>query len=529
MSVNIPFQDDFDALLEPTVKILKGNYDGIRGFWNILYTQDDERRIVVDRLVSYWVYLLNGSLDLRIMMVLGISTYLILLGLFINWFRQENINWLYFLPIPFLLFTPINYGAVYWAMIPMQHIAVFIWSFLALWLLSRHSVGWFALGIVAAIIALYSDVTGTFLFLAGALVLFVQKKFKRLGVWGLVMGLLVFYYYYQLKVPDFRPPISENLRHFDSLLQILVTMPGMIVDIFPTLSDKIRLVIAGVAGLIILALVIWLFIPFIKKVLIKKQTPYANEVWVWGCLAFLFIVFSVFALGRASEGAGSILTNRYKHMFVYWILFIYLLLLRTPIFRHNPKILSTAGLGIALLYFFNAYFQNWEAVDYYRKVLLTDAYEWKNNRAIPSSPIYVAVRKPVDTIYEESIATGVYEMPSFYFERLANAPIKGSTPVEVENGQDFITFRFPEVSRDLGKNEGAYVILQAGSELHFFPTKNNHRSVLGVLRTGRYYHDGATSISILKKYLNASQFKLYAGVIKDNEYFRLSTGEEITL
>jgi hypothetical protein len=529
MAVNVPFQDDFDALLEPTVKLQTGNYSRVEGFWEILYTQDDERRIVINRLTSYLIQLTTGNLDLRILMTLGLASYLLFIWMLAEWFRQEQIYPVYFLPIPFLLFTPINYTAVFWAMIPLQHIAVFVWAFLALWCMSRASRGSFTTGLMVAIIALYSDVSGSFILLSGALVLLAQKKLKRLVVWLVVLGGLVGYYYYNLKVPDFRPPISENLKHFDSLLQILLTMPGMIVDVFPTLPDRLRLAFAGLAGLVSLGVLAGLLVPFLRQLLVRKQQPAENDVWIWGSLLFIFTVFAAFALGRAAEGGGSILIPRYKHMFVYWTIFCYLLLLKTPLCKRNVRKLGTLALGISLLYFATAYFQNWEAIDYYRKVLLTDAYQWKNNRAIPSSPIYVAMREPVDAIYEQSIEAGVYRMPSFYFESLLTAPVQGTTPVTIEDSPDFIRFHFPEIQRGLSKNEGAYVLLQAGSEVHVFPTKNSHRTFLGAIRSGQYYHHGATSISILKKYLGQPRYTLYAGVIRDGKYFRLATNTPIDL
>lgn len=138
-TVNIPYQDDIDAILESTSAIAEGT-GSIREFWSALSKQDDERRIVVVRLVACVMYWISGSIDFRMIALVGICSYLVFLKLVFAWFRSEpNLSLVLLLPVPYLLFSNFNYVALYQAMVPLQHIAVYVWGFASIWLVARNT------------------------------------------------------------------------------------------------------------------------------------------------------------------------------------------------------------------------------------------------------------------------------------------------------------------------------------------------------------------------------------------------------
>ncbi len=216
MVVNIPFQDDLDGLLDPTTRLSRG-WDSFSEFWNVLYMQDDERRIVMDRLLSFGIYKLEGELYLPHLMLIGVASYLAFLALIVAWFKEHReVSPYFLLIIPYILFVQNNYGALYCSIVVNQHITVYIWGFVSLWFISRSSAFDFVLALFFAILALYSDVTGFVILLIGGGILFLQKKHKRLIVWVAIMGTLCAYYFLSTqgtRVPPFVQRQSQPLGY----------------------------------------------------------------------------------------------------------------------------------------------------------------------------------------------------------------------------------------------------------------------------------------------------------------------------
>jgi hypothetical protein len=528
-SVNNPFQDDLDGLLNPIAQIVKTK-PTFWGFLDIIFQQDDERRPIMVRLVSYWVYLVKGSLDFQWVALIGILTYFIFLGLIYTWFKkQPSISPFYFLPIPFVLFTHINYEALYWSMIPLQHIAVFIWAFLSIWFLTQTSRrSFFILAIFLGLICLSSDVTGNVLLVVGTCVLLVKRQYLRAGLWLVVMGIAVFFYFRGLSVPNFRPSLSENLKNVSEIIKMIVGMCGCFFDVSFITSESKRTFLSLLMGGVSLLFTGYYFFIFIKKVYSDYKQIKQYEIWLWGCLTVLFITFVIFSLGRASFGINSILTNRYKHMFIFWGILNYLLLLQTPLFRTHVRLTTKLTLAAAVLFCMNSYFQVWVEMDYMRKVIITDTYGWYHNRAIPSSPIYLAVKNIVDEMYLDGLNTGVYKPNKYPFEKLVDAPVKGKAKVMLEESRYIVTFVVPALKRGLGADDGIYIVLKSQKNTHILPTKNPRYWFREMLKKRKYYQDVAHSINYTKSFLSPEiPYQVYLGVLQGNQQYCLETGIEV--
>ncbi|KAA6439970.1 hypothetical protein FEM33_09715 [Dyadobacter flavalbus] len=527
MSVNVPYQDDVDAILGPVGQWATGVKGPVQ-LWEILTTQDDERRIIMVRLMAIISYSILGFLDFRIVAFFGIATYLVFLLLIFKWFKEENkVPFYLFLPVPFIIFTQVNFGALYQSMVPLQHIAVYVWAFASIWCLSRRTAFYFSLGIFFGLLSIFSDVTGVLILVVGALTLAVQREKLKFLIWVSLIAPPVILYFHNLVVPDFRPSMSDNLLHWDIMIAIVIAMPGMIADVFPRLPDDKRIWIALVSGLIILGFVSYEFIYLIKKVLYGKSDVSLNEIWIWGCIIFLLLTFTAFAFGRAAEGTKSILLNRYKHMFLFWGVLTYLLFLKTSWIKGSYKKAGFICLGLSILYFVNGYFQVWGELDFFRKIILADAYGWSKNRVVPSAPIYLSVKSVVDPMYENCLNHGTYRFPDLPFTDLTKIPVRGYTHVEVNSGQ-FISVLVPEFKRKSGFDDGAYVILKSRKNMHVLPAQNPQSSLFGLLTTGQFYQGYASSYPLLNQYLTANEeYEVILGVIDGGNKYLLTTGKRI--
>ncbi|GGB91074.1 hypothetical protein [Dyadobacter sediminis] len=527
MSVNVPFQDDVDAILGPVGQWAAGVKGPVQ-LWEILTTQDDERRIIMVRLMAIISYSILGFLDFRVVAFLGIATYLVFLLLIFKWFKEENkVPFYLFLPVPFIIFTQVNFGALYQSMVPLQHIAVYVWAFASIWCLSRRTTSHFSFGILFGLLSVFSDVTGVLILVVGALTLVVQREKLKFLIWVILIAPTVILYFHNLVVPDFRPSMSDNLSHVDSMIAIVIAMPGMMADVFPKLPDDKRIWLALMSGLIILGFISYEFILLVKKVLYGKYEISSNEIWIWGCIVFLLLTFTAFAFGRAAEGTKSILLNRYKHMFLFWGVLNYLLFLKTSWIRGSYKKAGFICLGLSILFFVNGYFQVWGELDFFRKIILADAYGWSKNRVVPSAPIYVSVKSVVDPMYENSLNQGTYKFPEMPFTNLSKIPVKGFANVEIDNGP-FISVTIPEFKRKSGFDDGAYVILKSRKNTHVLPAQNQQSSLPGFFMTGQFYQGHATSYPLLNQYLATNEeYEVILGVIDEGNKYLLTTGKKI--
>jgi hypothetical protein len=527
MAVNVPFQDDVDAILGPVGEWAAGVKSSAK-LWEILTTQDDERRIIMVRLVAIISCSLLGFLDFRVVAFSGILTYLVLFIIVFQWFKEEKeLPFFLLLPMPFLLFTQVNFGALYQSMIPLQHIAVYVWAFVSIWCLTKGPIVYFYFGIFFGILSIFSDVTGVIILIVGALTLAVQRKKLRLLSWIVLIMPVVLLYFHNLVVPDFRPSMSDNLSQWDSMITIVIAMPGMIADVFPKFPNDTRICIALIAGLISLSFILYEFILFIKKVLFKTAPVSSNEIWLWGCIIFLLITFSVFAFGRAAEGAKAILLNRYKHMFLFWGILNYLLFLKTSWANGRYKKIGFISLGFSILYFANGYFQVWGELDFFRKTMLADAYGWSKNRVVPSAPIYLSVKSVVDPMYENSLNQRMYQFPVFPFTDINQIPVKGLASLKIDAGE-FIYVTIPEFKRGLGFDDGVYVIFKSKKNMHVIPAQNLQSSVVGFITTGHFYQGHATSYPLLSRYLSVNEdYEIILGVINGKNKYLLKTDRRI--
>jgi hypothetical protein len=529
MSVNVPFQDDFDGLLEPVLHF-HTHSTSLSEFWKLMFTQDDERRIVVDRLIATGIYQFTGQLNLRWMVNAGALNLLVLLGVIAAWFKNSNTRWLLFVPMPWFLFTIQFYETIFWAMIPFQHLAVFVWAILTLWLLSRGGTTYTVLAFATAVLTIFADVTGSFVLVAGALLLASTQRWKAAVVWLLAIGALVFYYFYGLEIPDYRPKFSENVTDPFRLIGILLALFGLWSDPGPLFPQSFREVVAIAVGVSSLSLVVVLFMKDALPLLRRRKILPKNQAFLWGSICFIGAVLVVLATGRAAEGLESIFQPRYRHMYICWLIFLYLLAVQYRPNWFQSKRSITGILVGAMLFGVNAYVSYWGELDRYRKVFLADAYQWFHNRALPSSPIYLALRERVDTIYEGVYEEGIYLPEKYPFATLPSAPVNGVANIEMSVSHGSLNFAVHDLKRKWGKNDGAYLILRSPEgEIQILPAHHPQRPWHRLLLDGSYYYPGAEIDRYATQFLHSKVYDVEVGVIEGKNQYRLLTGKQLRL
>ncbi|MBO0933374.1 hypothetical protein [Fibrella aquatilis] len=529
-AVNVPFQDDYDALFEPVMALSHGP-NSLAKIWKVYATQDDERRIITDRFVAHMQYLFTGQLSFRTQTLIGSLVLLVVLAVFMAWFHRSQLPWLWAVPIPFVLFNIQYYDAVFWSMIPLQHIGVYVWGMLAIWWLSRNTRFFFWLALLATAVSVLSDVTGILLLPVGAVLLIGQHRWQRLAIWLLVVGGMVGLYMHGLEVPPYRPSLADNLKHPLVIIQLWLAMQGLWADVLPHAGLSGRVVLTIGCGLV----AIWLWGSAmwgsIRAYFTNRQLPSGQDLFLYGGLLFLLGTFTLFAAGRALEGVNAAFISRYRVLYLLWLILLYLLILS----RLNKKTLSNrlAGwgmVGCSLFFCLNTYFQSWNDFTLFRQTLLADLHGWRYNRALPSSPIYLNYRVAIDTLFENGMKRGIFQYENPGYDALRTAPVVGKTEVVVQQTASFVSVTVPQQpGAGSAPPDAVFVLLRTKTgAVHIFPTKATTYSPLTALRRQQYTTSPYTAIPILRNYLRSSVYAVEVGVWRGGEKVRYQTGQVIS-
>lgn len=529
MAVNVPFQDDFDGLLEPVLHLHRYKTT-LSEWWQVLVTQDDERRIIVDRLAAYLTYLISGEINLKTIILTGAINVLVLIWVVFQWFRATRSSWLLFAAVPWLLFNIQYYQSILWAMIPLQHLAVFVWALLTMWLLSQNTPKSFLGGLFTAALTIGADVSGNMIIGAGIVVLAAQFRWKELAIWTVFVGILVACYLSGLVIPEYRPKFSDNFANPLQLLSILTALYGLWLDPGPGFPFSLREAVAIITGIGTLGYLIFLLYKAVNKMAADRLPMEREDAFLWGSLAFVGVVLVVLATGRAAVGIEAVFTSRYRHMYIILLLLLYMLSIRNyPNWFVSRKV-QAAVVGLSVLFGLNATYGYWGEMDRFRKTLLADGYQWYHNRSLPSSPIYLSLRERVDEIYEGVYEEGIYTPADYPFSRLPEAPVEGNAEINLVSYEGNVDVEVPDFVRKGGKDDGAYVIFRSPEgETHILPAYHSVRPVYRWLQQGAYYYPGARIDRYGTAYFRSSLYDVEIGVIEGDRQYRLITGKQLRL
>lgn len=501
--INTPMQDDFDAILQPATQ-WKSKEHSIRRFVDLIWTQDDERRIVVVRLTALALTQVLGYLDFSAMKWIGVSLNFILLGLIFHLIRQRKLSLWFLFPVVLIVFSQANFHALHWAMIPVQHIGVFIWGFTCLWALSR-GYGW--IGLLLGLWTLGSDVSGILIWPAGMLVGLIRRDWKLLAVWTTLMGLAVGGYMWNLEMPTYRPSLADTFQAWPDLLGLLWIFPALFADIFPDISTTTRLIWLSIVALGMWYVLVPIYFEQIKAWFQSKSFS-SDESWILGSLSFLIATALVFIFGRASEGITVILDSRYRHIYHFLVVFLWLWYL---VAGKASRWLAPVSVTL-VMWHLGILHMTWGYIDHFRQIQLTDMYAWQHQRGMPNTGIYYAMQKEVDRVIEEGEKWNVYRPAEFPFAPLAHAPVAGKAHARWVNVTS--TSRGVEVvdqPRGFGKDQGNYLVLQSEQTSYILPIRYPRRLGWKSLIPSRYYDTVGHSILIQHHMFQPGRYQVYLG------------------
>jgi hypothetical protein len=538
-ALNIPFQDDIDGVYGALQDLIQSPTwsDKIK----IFFQQDDEHRVLFDRLVTWGLYQTTGEVSLRSHILIGTALILGLFFLLFRGFQKLQISTHILIPIPWFIFQIQYHEGIFWGMIPNQNFAVLFFAVLAFYWLSKPTWRYWILAALAGLLATFSSGNGMICLLTGLLLLLYQKRWKHLIVWAVLSIGGIYFYFKDLVIPAFRPKLSDNLVQYPST--ILADFPAFLGQYFDP-GEHYPLIVRGLCsilpGILLLLFLGWMGYSMLLTSLKKRPNDNPEVAQTLGFLmaSAIFVIgtAAAFSITRAGDGFVATFTSRYKLSVAFLWALTYGLLYWSSAQRYKRYIFA-GGLMISVFVNVAVYFQQIDRVLNFRKTLLTDAFSWQHGRNLPSSPIYFHLKNKADSTLLFHLTRGSYEFPadvfSGFFEnkKIRQKILKDSTSFNIQKNEttDHITFLSQDYTWSGGQDAGLYILFHSENESHLFATRQKRFGIRPFLLKGQYYASGFVSDPILKKALARGTYRVFWVDIGANKRRIFDANQSVTI
>ncbi len=303
-SVNVPVGDDY-AMLSFLNEF--GAAGGIETKLKLLFSFHNEHRIVITRLIMLFCAKVTGSLDFRVLNLIGNSALLLTLVVISRMLRLSEIP-LKLALLFLIVLQPQPLKLMFYPMAGVQAYFGLLFSFLYLNYSLKDSRWWYS-ALLCYLLAVFTTGSGIFLVIIGIPLLLYKKSYTRAALHAAVALPVVILY----------SPGSSNL-------QFLVEHPATVAKFFLLLLGSIaQLPMMGSPSLQIGFSLVLLgyFVYFIWDEARRTPARFSNErLAVFCSMLYLLMIIGLIALGRASlyerDLWGASLDGRYR---IYSILF----------------------------------------------------------------------------------------------------------------------------------------------------------------------------------------------------------------
>jgi hypothetical protein len=465
-AVNIPHWDDF-AIRNTLAQILET--DSISEKIKLLFSQHNEHRILLTRLSAWFVFLQQGTLNLKSLMFIGFIALLGLLAIFFQISKKYNYPLLAFVPISFILFNVGLFENTFWGMASVQNFGVILFAFLTFyWLIfsvEKQKNHYFYLALFSSFIGVFTSSNGIIIPLIGCLVLLVQQRKKQLIIWlgSSIIFIVSFFFNFQ-KNPD--NVVETNFSDLKSIIKGIFATLGSILDSTAIAPTK-HMDLAMALGLFLL---IFMCI-FIYQVIFKKYNRAAfsiyritNDLFLLACLAFIGITSLGIVAARISYGIEVLLTSKYKIYSVLSIIIFYLVALNSLAERFKNSFIQLA-IFVGIIFNFYTYIADYQNIKYLNQERITDQFTQQySDKSFPTQGIMQVLQQPENKFYD-SIIDEIWQVQDSTLQNLT---------IEERAENIFLTLHKSGEKIDLTNPEsGLYFILKSDKKIYLYPSHIN--------------------------------------------------------
>jgi len=337
---NIPKWDDFPDILRFLDRWLAAS--SFPEKFSIFISQTNEHILLVNHLIILFQYYLIGHINFAWLIYIGNIFYIgssLALWLF---FKNHSERAFCFAIIMLCGVSFYSYESTLWAMTALSNQAVILFSFLAIYVISR-PIKSIALAMLLSCLAVFSQSNGIFVLLVIGAYFYFLKDWLKLKQWSFFSVLIIGLYAYW-----FNPASQQNISlpsvlHQLPLQNYLLTLPAFLVYMGGSSVIKMTLFSIVVSLLLGIGIITIFFIQLKRKL-------YPTEILL--IIAFILLsVLSIASYRGLVAGPQVAFVSRYK---MYSACFLITGVLLSPVFikKIQDSLRWKAGvLSVSLFYF----------------------------------------------------------------------------------------------------------------------------------------------------------------------------------
>ncbi len=457
-AVNIPHWDDF-AIRNTLAQMIET--ESVFQKIKLLFSQHNEHRILLTRFSAWMVYLLEGTLNLKSLMLIGIIALLGILFLLYKVSKKYNSSLLAFVPISFIFLNVGLFENTFWGMASVQNFGVIFFAFLTFyWLVfsvenkHRH---YFYFAIFSCFLGVFTSSNGIIIPLIGCLVLLVQQRKTQLVVFLSSSVVLVFGFFYGFqKNPD--NVVKTDFSDVKTIIKGTLATFGSVLDSSAIAPAK-HLDLAMAFGLFILIFIcLFAYQVIFKKYNLSERTA---DLFLLACLAFISITSVGIAVARISYGIEILMTSKYKIYSVLSMVIFYLVAYNSLAERYKNNFTQ---LAVAFSIGFNlyTYLTVYQDIKYLNQERITDQFKQQySDKSFPNGGVMRVLQQPEKAFYD-SIIDEIWQMKDSSLNNLKVTPKLES--FEITKTHNGVKFDFSAAE------SGLYFVLKSDKNSYLYPS-----------------------------------------------------------
>ncbi len=306
-TINFPYHDDYMSILDFVNTCASDVSTGNK--IAALFSQYNEHRILLTKLISWVYYLLFGELNFIHLTLIGNISIVLIIFLFYKDQLHKRLPVVYLIPLGFLIFNFRYSELTFWAMASIQNLWVVALAFLSIYFAFSERKHHLILSFGAGTLATFTSGNGMLVFFViTAMLILLKKTNKNIWLWfagGCAVIALYFINYHKVNYAAGDTTFKTTTTITDFLNYTFVFLGGIIDDQN----------IARIIGITLSAVFIYLFI--------KKH--YLSSPVLFSLASFLFITAFFVSFNRHGFGGSHALSSRYAFVSVIFTCSIFLL------------------------------------------------------------------------------------------------------------------------------------------------------------------------------------------------------------
>ena len=322
-SLNIPYADDFHAVLQ-----FLNHYEEQKNLFAktlSLFTPHNEYKLVLSNLIQIILFWVNGSIDFRILIYMGMLGLFLIFSLYFRTYKKLQLAVYFAIPIPFLLFNLSQYELALWGMASLQGYYQLLFALLSIYFLTNHKMLY---AYIFLVFAMFQGGMWMSTFTIFVLHFILTKEYKKIFLTFFIV--LIFFILSYLM--GFNKPGHNIIENILKGKEVFLFALGVLGSIS---SD---IVVARFIALGVSVLFVWVVITH------KNQVTGSFHFYV---LTLMIISVVALSINRIHTGLESSISSRYSILSIVTVTSLYMTLVE--IYRLKTDVLKK------ILYFFSVF------------------------------------------------------------------------------------------------------------------------------------------------------------------------------